>query len=71
MTPVPGSVVQCRKCNKYIEVPGADPSYSRPQELAVPASKVTGAKRARGFYCRRCADKLGALRPKDQRRGTN
>jgi hypothetical protein len=51
MTPIPGSAYLCRgiSCLRFVVV-GHD---------AVPASKVTGSKRSRGFYCTECAQKLG------------
>ena len=50
--PIPGSSVPCRAshCGRFVIV-GAP--------TTVPAWKITGSKRSRGFYCAECALRLG------------
>ena len=50
--PIPGSSVPCRAshCGRFVIV-GAP--------ATVPAWKITGSKRSRGFYCAECALRLG------------
>jgi len=52
--PIPGSAEPCKRCGAFVIV--GDPD-------TVPAWKLTGNKRSRGFYHRACAEKLG-LRPR-------
>ena len=50
--PIPGSAVSCRgpHCGVFVTVGQPD---------VVPAWKLTGNKRSRGFYCADCAERLG------------
>ena len=52
MSPIPGSAVSCRgpHCGVFVTVGQPD---------VVPAWKLTGNKRSRGFYCADCAERLG------------
>ena len=59
--PIPGSMEPCRKCGVMLVV----------GSTAVPAWKITGNKRSRGFYCDHCAEFLGvsAVQAVKKRRG--
>ena len=50
--PIPGSSVPCRSthCGRFVIVGWP---------TTVPAWKITGFKRSRGYYCQECALRLG------------
>lgn len=50
MSPIPGSACPCKRCGKFVIVGGVE---------TVPAYKLTGSKRTRGYYCTACAILLG------------